>query len=231
MNTDKGIELTLSACSTSYLVGPHADIQAIATWLGLSYDAAGGRYYGLCSHVNNLPNFYISFGLGEKLLFNTTDNFNGGEYGTDSSGNVVCSVNMMAGSDASPRWIIGSVFLRQYYTIFDFTNYIPSTNLQAFMGLGKVGFAEKVKHASVTTFGKHWTELAPGGKEKSKTRSSNGINNAITWTMISVITAGCMLAILVSIAIWRNHKANKSPAKNSGESGNVETAPRVTVSV
>lgn len=140
----KRSQLTFTSVSTSQLLGPSTDVSTIANWLGLSYDQSSDTYYTSCSTMNELPNFYINFGYGVKLLIDTQNNFNGGEFARDSYGSTLCAANIKGGRDNPPQWIIGSIVLRQYYVVFDFSNFQPSSNLDATMGAGKVGFAARI---------------------------------------------------------------------------------------
>jgi len=103
---------------TSYLIGPPTDIQYIADFLGAYYDF--GYYIVNCSralpdiifHIGNstnqrgFPVSYHSYVLNDG--FGTCYLAMAGADVTDQYGN--------------PMWIIGDVFMREYYTVFDIGN-------------------------------------------------------------------------------------------------------------
>lgn len=92
---------------TSLITGPATSIEKIASQLGIRKTL--GQYIVNCN--KNLPN--ITFVLNDK------------SYTLDSSDyliqdNGVCILGLM--SLDVPLWILGDVFIRKYYTVFDYGN-------------------------------------------------------------------------------------------------------------
>lgn len=100
---------------TSLITGPSEEIKRFAELIGAKSMAAG-EYAVDCDKVDDLPDFVVGFG-SQKF------NIRGRDYVIDSNG--VCLFGFM-GMDipepAGPMWILGDVFMRQYYTVFDVTN-------------------------------------------------------------------------------------------------------------
>jgi len=97
---------------TSLIVGPSKDVKAIAQHIGAKKTITG-QYTVDCDKLDDIPE------IGWTL--------NGTEYTVPGSKVVLQSAGMcifaMMGIDfpsPGPKWILGDVFMRQYYTIFDY---------------------------------------------------------------------------------------------------------------
>jgi hypothetical protein len=97
---------------TSLIIGPSADIHAIANEIGLK-PTITGQYYVDCASVDDLPN--ITWTIAGK------------EYTVAGKNLVIQSASIcifaMMGMDfpkPGPSWILGDVFMREYYTVFDY---------------------------------------------------------------------------------------------------------------
>ncbi|XP_068097455.1 cathepsin D-like isoform X2 [Hyperolius riggenbachi] len=114
---------------TSLITGPSTEISALHRAMG-AFPILGGEYMVNCSTIPSLPT--VSFILG-GLQYNLT----GEQYVLKISkmGRTLCLSGFM-GLDipppAGPLWIIGDVFIGQYYTVFD-----RDTN--------RVGFAKAIQ--------------------------------------------------------------------------------------
>lgn len=103
---------------TSLLAGPTAEVKALATQLGAKPNWLNPNEYTLdCSKVASLPDIEISFG-------GKTFTLTGKEYVLNVE-NVECVLGI-TGIDVpapmGPLWILGDVFIRSYYTVFDVDN-------------------------------------------------------------------------------------------------------------
>jgi hypothetical protein len=100
---------------TSLLAGPKADVAAIAKKAGAKL-ILGKEYTIDCSKISTLP--ALTFTLGGKDY-----TFEGKDYVIQSAS--TCLFAMM-GIDVpaphGPLWILGDVFMRKYYTVFDWGN-------------------------------------------------------------------------------------------------------------
>jgi len=109
---------------TSILAGPSADVKAIAEKLGATPFPLNPAEYTIdCSLIPSLP--VLTVRLGNKEF-----NLAGSDYVLDVEG--VCLFGMTGIDMPAPRgplWIMGDVFIRKYYTVFDSA------------GVGRVGFA------------------------------------------------------------------------------------------
>lgn len=108
---------------TSLLIGPTKEITAIASTIGATKSIIG-QYTIDCAKVKDIPDL--------------TFTIDGKEYVLSGSKLVIQSASMclfaMMGMDfkaPGPQWILGDVFMRKYYTVFDYEK-------------EQVGFAEAV---------------------------------------------------------------------------------------
>lgn len=103
---------------TSLLAGPTAEVKAIAKTLGATPFFLNPNEFTVdCSKIDQLPNI-------EVTLNGKTFTLAGKDYILNQE-NVVCLLGI-TGIDvpapAGPLWILGDVFLRRYYTVFDYGN-------------------------------------------------------------------------------------------------------------
>jgi len=101
---------------TSLLAGPVADVKRIANAVGAKPNILNPAEYTIdCAAIPSLPTMTVSLGGGH--LFNLT--------GTDYTINIENTECLFAvtgldiPSPAGPLWIMGDVFIRKYYVIFD----------------------------------------------------------------------------------------------------------------
>lgn len=117
---------------TSIFAGPSADVKALATKLGATPVPLNPSEYTIdCSKVASLPEITISVG---SKAFNLT-----GEQYVDkvSQGGETLCLFGFTGIDIpaplGPLWILGDMFMRAHYTIFDATQ-----------GAERVGYAKAI---------------------------------------------------------------------------------------
>ncbi|XP_040059424.2 pepsin A [Gasterosteus aculeatus] len=101
---------------TSLILGPERDINNINGWLGATTDAYGDATVS-CAVTDLLPD----------VVFN----INGYSFALPPSAYVIKSASGCTTGFASGSWILGEVFMRQFYTAFD-------------VGQNRVGFAPAV---------------------------------------------------------------------------------------
>jgi hypothetical protein len=102
---------------TSLLAGPSADVKKIAASVGAKPFFLNKNEYTVdCSKVSSLPDLVFTMGGNNFTL-------SGADY-TIASGPICLFA--MTGIDvpppAGPLWILGDVFIRKYYTVFDWGN-------------------------------------------------------------------------------------------------------------
>jgi len=105
---------------TSILAGPTSEVQAIATLVGATPTPFNPDEYLIdCSRINSLPTLTFVFAGGKEFALT------GAEYvDVVSEQGVTMCLFGMTGIDVprGPLWILGDVFIRKYYSIFDYTN-------------------------------------------------------------------------------------------------------------
>ena len=99
---------------TSLLTGPSDDVASIAQTIGATKSLMG-QYTVDCGTIDNIPS--LTFGI------------NGIKYEIPGKALIIQSQNIclfaMMGMDfpsPGPQWILGDVFMREYYTVFDYEN-------------------------------------------------------------------------------------------------------------
>lgn len=108
---------------TSLIVGPKKDIAAIANAVGATRTLMG-QYTIDCDKLKDIPDMTFTIDgkdytlPGEKLAIQTT-------------GMCLFAMSGMDFKPPGPKWILGDVFMRKYYTVFDY-------------GKEQVGFAEAI---------------------------------------------------------------------------------------
>lgn len=113
---------------TSIFAGPSADVAAIAAKLGATPVPINPNEYTIdCTKVPSLPT--LTFTLGDG----STYSFAGSDYVDEISqdGVTMCLFGMTGIDIPAPRgplWILGDLFIKKYYTVFDY-------------GQNRVGFA------------------------------------------------------------------------------------------
>jgi len=103
---------------TSILAGPSAEVKALAKKVGASPFWLNPKEYTIsCSAIPNLPDITVIMG-GHKFVLT------GKDY-TINVENIEC-LFAFTGIDvpapAGPLWIMGDVFIRKFYTVFDYGN-------------------------------------------------------------------------------------------------------------
>eukprot|EP00005_Dracoamoeba_jomungandri_P004165 CAMPEP_0174256962 /NCGR_PEP_ID=MMETSP0439-20130205/6153_1 /TAXON_ID=0 /ORGANISM="Stereomyxa ramosa, Strain Chinc5" /LENGTH=360 /DNA_ID=CAMNT_0015339827 /DNA_START=105 /DNA_END=1187 /DNA_ORIENTATION=+ len=103
---------------TSLIAGPSSIVNAINTKLGAKQNFAGEWVFASCSVLPNLPNITVTLAGKEFTM-------SGKQYVLEVSAEGVSEcVSGFMGIDmpppVGPLWILGDVFIRNFYTTFDF---------------------------------------------------------------------------------------------------------------
>merc|ERR1712159_319867 len=111
---------------TSLLAGPKDAVAKIAAAAGAT-SVAGKEYVIDCSKVASLPELTVTLGGGKTFTLA------GSDYTLSVSGQCLFAfMGIDMPPSVGPLWILGDVFMRKYYTVFDYGN-------------KQVGFATKAK--------------------------------------------------------------------------------------
>jgi len=100
---------------TSLLAGPHEAVAALAKQVGAT-SVAGKEYVIDCSKKASLPSLEVT--LGGKAFTLTAD-----DYVLSVSGQCLFAfIGLDVPPPRGPLWIMGDVFMRKYYCVFDYGN-------------------------------------------------------------------------------------------------------------
>ena len=108
---------------TSLITGPSSDISAIASTIGATKTLMG-QYTIDCDKVPDIDD--ITFIINGKEY-----NIPGSKLVIQSAGVCLFAMMGMDFPEPGPQWILGDVFMREYYTVFDYEH-------------KKVGFAKAI---------------------------------------------------------------------------------------
>lgn len=104
---------------TSFIVGPRQDVALLMKQMGAF---KSGSYYKLssCEQLSSLPNLVFNIDNNEFIIKPK-------DYVIkipDSNGDIICSPGILGigGMIYNPLWVLGDVFISQYYTVFDYGN-------------------------------------------------------------------------------------------------------------
>ncbi|XP_042330511.1 cathepsin D-like [Sceloporus undulatus] len=119
---DESIQICKDGCQgivdtgTSLITGPSKEIRALHEALGASH-AFGGQYLMDCDKLSELPN--VTFQLAGKPYTLTPQDYT---LQVSQAGVSTCISGFMSldiPKPVGPLWILGDVFLRRYYSVFD----------------------------------------------------------------------------------------------------------------
>jgi hypothetical protein len=102
---------------TSLLAGPTSEVKAIAAKVGATSSWLAPSEYTLdCSKISSLPNIDISFG-GKDFTLTAS------QYVLNVEGQCLLGLTGIdVPAPRGPLWILGDIFIREYYTVFDVDN-------------------------------------------------------------------------------------------------------------
>lgn len=100
---------------TSLMTGPKAEVMKLAAAMGATANFMG-EYTVDCAKVPDLPDVVFTIGGKEYTI--------PGKDTVIQSGNTCLFAFMALDIPTGPKWILGDVFMRQYYTVF---NYVDET--------------------------------------------------------------------------------------------------------
>lgn len=96
---------------TSLLTGPSASISQLATLVG-AHKVFRGQYFMRCESSDPRPDLVFSI-AGQQYSLSSQ------EYVLKAMGPICLFAFMALDVPQGPMWILGDVFMRKYYTVFD----------------------------------------------------------------------------------------------------------------
>jgi len=101
---------------TSLLAGPKDAVASLAQKAGATSIAGGKEYILNCSNVDSLPTLTVTLGGKDFAL-------EGKDYVLNTGGQCLFAfTGIDVPAPAGPLWIMGDVFMKKYYCIFDYGN-------------------------------------------------------------------------------------------------------------
>jgi cathepsin D len=103
---------------TSLIAGPKADVERVQRAIGAQMNPMNGQYMIDCNNVHNMPTIVFTFGGKQFPL--TPDQYVMKVKPIPTMDVTLC-LSGFVGMDmpGEPMWILGDVFMSQYYTVFD----------------------------------------------------------------------------------------------------------------
>merc|ERR1719335_2138312 len=112
---DTGSKKAIIDSGTSLLAGPKDAVSKLATAAGAT-SLMGKEYIVDCGKVSSLPDLSITLG-GKPFTLTAND------YVTNMQGQCLFAfIGLDIPAPAGPLWIMGDVFMRKYYSVFDYGN-------------------------------------------------------------------------------------------------------------
>jgi len=106
---------------TSMLVGPKDAVTKIAQAAGAE-SMMGKEWVVNCSRIDSLPDFTVTLGGGKSFTLSGRDYTMPMQSGGGSDICLFAFMGMDMPPQVGPMWILGDVFMRKYYTVFDYGN-------------------------------------------------------------------------------------------------------------
>jgi hypothetical protein len=101
---------------TSTLAGPADEVKKLAQSLGAFNIPGTPEYIINCDKINTAPGIAIGLG-GEKYLLSAAD------YIIDNEGSCILGIlGLDVPAPVGPLWILGDVWIRKWFTVFDYGN-------------------------------------------------------------------------------------------------------------
>jgi len=102
---------------TSLLAGPTAEVKAVAKQLGaVPLPGNNAEFMIDCKKVPSLPTLTFAMPGGDRY------ELTGSEYTLNVEGECLLGIIGLDVPRAGPLWILGDVFLRKWYSVFDYDN-------------------------------------------------------------------------------------------------------------